>query len=144
MKSAHSARSVWFAVAATVLLVGAAASARPVANLRAEIRVAAIHAGLAVDMHRVALIHLHLHHVINCLVGMRGRQFDPRAGNPCKGLGHGAISDAPASGEIHLDLVHALKLALNGEKASTFTLAHRLAIDTRHFLLMAKHSLPHG
>ncbi|MHB1543176.1 MAG: hypothetical protein ACYCVU_01105 [Gammaproteobacteria bacterium] len=129
---------------ATLILLGPAASARNVVNLRAEIRVATIHAGLAVDMHRIALIHLHLHHVINCLVGVRGRQFDPRAGNPCRGLGHGAIPDAPASGRVRLELVLALHSALSGEKAVTFSVAHHFAMQTHHQLLLTQRFLPHG
>ncbi|EQD53437.1 secreted protein [mine drainage metagenome] len=144
MKSAYPIRSALLGVLTALVLLGPVAGARTVVNLRAEIRVAGIHAGLAVDMHRVALIHLHLHHVINCLVGVQGRPFDPQAGNPCKGLGHGAIPDAPANGNVHLDLVHALHLALSGEKAATYPLAHRLALGARHFLLLAKDALAHG
>lgn len=140
----HPIRSALPGLAVVLFLLGPMAWAGQHTNLKAEIRVAGIHAGLAADMHRLALIHLHLHHVINCLVGVRGREFDPQAGNPCKGLGHGAIPDAPKSGPVHLDLVQALHMALSGERAATVPAAHQIALKTRHLLLMAKQALAHG
>ncbi len=146
MKARCSASTALLGIVAALALWGPLALARTATHpgLKAEIRVAAIHAGLAVDMHRIALIHLHLHHLINCLVGVGSHQFDPRAGNPCKGLGNGAIPDSPVSGSIHFDLMHALRLAQSGERATAFAPAHHLAVETLHVLLLAKRSLVHG
>ncbi len=116
--------------------------ARASTNLRAEIQVAAIHAGLAVEMHALAQTHLHLHHVINCLVGPNGRQFDPRAGNPCHGLGKGAIPDSRMSAPSVRSALHqALRNALAGERAMSLVQAHHLAIAARESLLQAARAL---
>ncbi len=116
--------------------------ARASTNLRAEVRVAAIHAGLAVEMHVLSLTQLHLHHVINCLVGPNGRQFDPRAGNPCHGLGNGAIPDSRMSvPAVRSALQQALHDALTGERVMNLVQAHHLAIAARKSLLQAAQAL---
>jgi hypothetical protein len=116
--------------------------ARASTDLRAEIRVATIHAGLAIEMHALPLVHLHLHHVINCLVGPHGRQFDPRAGNPCHGLGQGAIPDSRMSTPVVRSALHqALQDALAGERDMTLVQAHHRAIAARKSLLQAAHAL---
>jgi hypothetical protein len=38
-------------------------------------------------------VQMHLHHVVNCLVGPTGQGFDASVGNPCKDQGNGAIPD---------------------------------------------------
>jgi hypothetical protein len=48
---------------------------------------AAQHAGFAAASTDIAGVHLHLHHVLNCLVGPQGEGFDGAAGNPCSGTG---------------------------------------------------------
>ena len=62
-------------------------------NAQQEISTAITHAGYAKKMTDVDKVHLHLHHVINCLVGSKGVGFDAKAGNPCQGMGNGAIND---------------------------------------------------
>lgn len=62
-------------------------------NARKEINTAIMHAGYAKKMTEVNKVHLHLHHVINCLVGSHGAGFDAQAGDPCLGMGNGAIND---------------------------------------------------
>ena len=54
------------------------------------IATAAQHAGLAAGSADIAMVHRHLHHVLNCLVGADGEGFDQAAGNPCMQAG-GAI-----------------------------------------------------
>ena len=39
------------------------------------------------------MVHAHLHHTLNCLVGPNGMDFDKDALNPCKNAGNGAIPD---------------------------------------------------
>ncbi len=56
---------------------------------------AAQHAGFAAEAANPGLVHAHLQHAINCLVGPDGEAFDKAQANPCKGLGRGAIPDAP-------------------------------------------------
>jgi hypothetical protein len=58
-----------------------------------EISTAITHASLADKMTNVSQVDLHLHHVINCLVGTKGVGFDAKAGDPCLGMGNGAIND---------------------------------------------------
>jgi len=62
-------------------------------NTHREISTALTHAKLAQKMSSVQQVDLHLHHVINCLEGTKGAEFDAMAGDPCLGMGHGAIND---------------------------------------------------
>ena len=62
-------------------------------NANEEISTAITHAGFAEKMTDVNKVHQHLHHVINCLVGPHGAGFDAKAGDPCLGMGNGAIDD---------------------------------------------------
>ena len=52
--------------------------------------IAGNHAGLAAKAGAVEMVHTHLHHVLNCLVGPGGQGFDAAPGNPC-GMAGGAI-----------------------------------------------------
>ena len=54
------------------------------------IGIAANHAGLAAAAGGIDMVHTHLHHVLNCLVGPGGDGFDAAPGNPCGAAG-GAI-----------------------------------------------------
>src|SRR6267142_900608 len=58
-----------------------------------EIGTATNHAGLASKAGDIAGVKMHLHHVLNCLVGPGGQGFDASAGNPCGTQGGGAIPD---------------------------------------------------
>lgn len=51
---------------------------------------AAQHSALAANASEIAMVHRHLHHALNCLVGPDGEGFDAAAGNPCAAAG-GAI-----------------------------------------------------
>ena len=76
-----------------------------------EIDTAIKHAQFAAKMSTVDQTHLHLHHVVNCLVGPNGQGFDAKAGNPCKGQGNGAINDAKAGSDQQKLLEDALVVA---------------------------------
>lgn len=102
---------------ALLLIAGVAQAAEPGASARKEVSTAIDHAGFAAAGKDAATVHLHLHHVINCLVGAGGRHFDAKAGDPCQNQGHGAIRDAKAAkaGEAErMRLSQALRLALIG------------------------------
>ncbi len=73
--------------------------ANPVAaaDVKQEIATAAQHAGYAQASTELKMVHTHLHHTINCLVGPGGKTFDAKALNPCKDLGKGAIPDGDAA-----------------------------------------------
>lgn len=79
-----------------------------------EIETAIQHAQFAAKMSTVDQTHLHLHHVVNCLVGPDGKGFDAKAGNPCKGQGNGAINDAKAGSDQQKLLEDALVVANMG------------------------------
>ena len=78
---------------------------------------AAQHAGFAAEAANLGMVHAHLQHAINCLVGPDSEAFDKAQANPCKGLGKGAIPDA-------LDDVarHRYELALERAKAGLVAL----------------------
>ena len=80
-----------------LLLAGAAAfvATPALADLSAELSVGQTHAGMAATQTDVAMVHTHLQHALNCLVGPTGAGFDAGKGNPCaKAFGGGAIADA--------------------------------------------------
>ena len=78
-----------------LLLAGAAALlATPAfADLAGELSTAQTHAGMAATQADMAMVHKHLQHAVNCLVGPNGAGFDAAAGNPCGNAGAGAIND---------------------------------------------------
>jgi len=74
---------------ALVLVPGAALADGP-----SEIVLAKLHAGFAAGSASIAMVHAHLHHALNCLVGPGGPGFDAAVMNPCAYSGHGAIPDS--------------------------------------------------
>ncbi len=78
-----------------IMLAGAAALfATPAfADLAGELSTAQTHAGMAATQADIAMVHKHLQHAVNCLVGPSGAGFDAAAGNPCGNAGTGAIND---------------------------------------------------
>jgi len=78
------------------LIVSCMALALPTAafaDVAAELTVADQHAGFAAKAATIDMVHMHLHHVLNCLVGPSGPGFDAAPGNPCAKAGNGAIAD---------------------------------------------------
>lgn len=107
-------------VTKTVVMLGAlslslfAGVALSAGGAQKEIETAIQHAQFAAKMSPVDQTHLHLHHVVNCLVGPNGKDFDAKAGNPCKGQGNGAINDATAGSDQQQLLNDALAVAKIG------------------------------
>ncbi|WP_329740837.1 hypothetical protein [Dyella sp. A6] len=85
---------------------------------------AAAHAGMSLGAGNLKTAHLHLHHVVNCLVGPSGWGFDAKAGDPCKGMGHGAIADAKGDKAMEARLHKALADARSGLKSHNLATAH--------------------
>lgn len=85
---------------------------------------ASAHAGMALGAADLKTAHMHLHHVVNCLVGTSGKAFDAKAGNPCKGMGDGAIADAKGDAATEARLHKALAEAEKGLKTTTLAGAH--------------------
>lgn len=89
-----------------------------------QVATAGAHAGMALGAADLATSHMHLHHVVNCLVGPSGKGFDAKAGDPCKGMGDGAIVDAKGDAAVEARLHTALGQARQGLKATTLDAAH--------------------
>ena len=84
-----------------LFLAGAAALlATPAfADLAGELSTAQTHAGMAATQSDIAMVHKHLQHAVNCLVGPGGAGFDEAAGNPCGKAGPGAIPDSTSAAQ---------------------------------------------
>lgn len=81
------------------LLPGAAAQApSPVAALRVQLRTAIFHATeLAQRAGNPQVALLHTQHVMNCLEGPKGANFNQASGYPCQGQGTGILEDLKAA-----------------------------------------------
>ena len=77
-----------------------------------EIATASAHAGMAAASGDLKMVQTHLHHVLNCLEGPGGKDYDAAQANPCKDQGMGAIPDADALAKPQLE--GAVVLAKNG------------------------------
>lgn len=80
-------------------------------NAASEIATATTHAQMAGDAADVATAIKHFHHVINCLVGPKSKLFDADVGNPCDGMGNGALNDVDRNSSEHAVLDRALAIA---------------------------------
>jgi hypothetical protein len=69
------------------------------AGAASEITTAANHAGFASKSATINMVHAHMHHALNCIVGPGGNGFDTTALNPCKNSGNGAIPDTIDAGK---------------------------------------------
>ena len=81
----------------SILAVGLALLSGPAlaGDATKEINTAITHAELAVGAGDLKMVQMHLHHVLNCISGPGGMDFDATAANPCKDAGDGALKDAP-------------------------------------------------
>jgi hypothetical protein len=121
----------------TVVALFCCAGAASAANdAQKEIKTAAMHSEFAAKGKNAGEAHLHLHHTINCLVGSDGDGFDAKAGDPCKGMGNGALNDFQGSAQTKAKLEQALALAKVGvqiedtKPATTTAMAvHELLIE---------------
>ncbi len=93
-------------------------------SAQTEIKTAHTHAKYAAAAPTVAVSHVHLHHVINCLVGPKGTGFDASQADPCKGQGNGALPDAAGNAALHAKLETALKQAQAGLQSNDLKTAH--------------------
>jgi len=122
-----------FAALAGAGLVIAASAARADMDVNKEVSTAAQHAGLAAGSKELPMVQMHLHHVVNCLVGPKGKGFDATPGNPCKDQGNGAIPDTTTkAGKKKLQ--QALNKARAGLAAKTLATAQKDATDAQNIL----------
>jgi hypothetical protein len=96
------------------------------ADVNKEVSTAAQHAGFAASSKDMKATQMHLHHVVNCLVGPQGEGFDASFGNPCSGQGSGAISNTRDSAK-KASLQQALQQTLDGLKQSDIAAAQKSA-----------------
>lgn len=99
------------------------------ADVAGEITTATTHATLASEATSLAGVQMHLHHVVNCLVGAGGKGYDAKQIDPCKGAGSGAIPDMsdPAKQKA---LQAAADSARGGLAATDLATAQKAATDT--------------
>ena len=95
------------------MLLSLSGMALAATNVSKEVQTAIEHAGFASNAKTTNEVHLHLHHVINCLVGPKGEGYDSAAGDPCKGEGGGALNDLKGTPQQKY-LQQALDLAKTG------------------------------
>jgi hypothetical protein len=114
------------------LVVHPAAAADMKADVSKEIATAEQHAGFAQQSTELKMVHTHLHHTINCLVGPKGKTFDAKALNPCKDLGNGAIPDADAA--MKKKLQAPLDKARAGLKSTELAAAQKDAGEVQEML----------
>ncbi|HEX5339311.1 MAG TPA: hypothetical protein VFX47_00340 [Gammaproteobacteria bacterium] len=95
-----------------------------------QIATAEAHASMAAATKDIKMVHAHLHHVINCLVGPKGKGFDASAENPCKGMGDGALTDLAGQPVAHAKLEDAVKMAESGIHDAQYAKAHAAAKKT--------------
>lgn len=127
-------------VFAAAFVFAAASQARADADPAKEMATAATHAGLAAKATDIKMTHMHLQHVVNCLVGPKGKGFDATPGNPCNGQGNGGIPDTkdPAQKKA---MQAALTKARAGLKATDEAVAVKDATQAQA-LLTPKGSMP--
>ncbi len=110
---------------AALLAVPALALAAPLtAAARQQTQMAVAHAGMALGAGTLKLAHEHLHHVLNCLEGPKGKGFDAAFFDPCQGMGQGAIPDAAGDPAAQAGLQAAARLAERGLSTHTLAAAH--------------------
>jgi hypothetical protein len=98
-----------------------------------EVGTAATHAGMAAGGSDMKTVQMHLHHVVNCLVGPNGAGFDAGEANPCKGQGNGAIPDTKDAAKL-ASLNQALAKANAGLKETDMAAAQQDAAASYNLL----------
>ncbi|OOG61591.1 hypothetical protein B0E46_16675 [Rhodanobacter sp. B04] len=114
----------WFPVLLLAAALPMLAQAMDTDAVSKQVGTASAHAGMALGAADLKTAHAHLHHVINCLVGPSGKEFDAQEANPCKGQGQGAIVDAKGDAASESRLHAALTEAEHGLKSTTLDGAH--------------------
>lgn len=121
---------VVLALAAAGLMAAVATPVHAEMDLAKERATAAQHAGFAAKAKDMKATQMHLHHVINCLVGPKGKGFDSKELNPCKDQGNGAIPDT-ADPAQKAKLEQALAKANSGLKQKDMMAARKDATEAQ-------------
>jgi hypothetical protein len=115
----------------------AAASPASAADAAKELATAEAHAGYAAAATDLKMAQAHLHHVVNCMVGPKGRGFDETQANPCKDQGGGVMVDYKGDKAKRATLQKALDTARAGLKAADLAAAKQRASDADALLKKA-------
>ena len=113
-------------LALIALIAGAAVAQNRTDAAKKQLQTAFFHANeLAQKAPTIAGVLQHVQHVVNCLEGSGGKNFNPAAGYPCQGQGSGAIPDLQAAADA-------------GDKAAAralrfATVADKLAVNVLKF-----------
>ncbi len=123
----------------TAIAMLALAVPRPVlaADVAKEIQTAEAHAGYAVGAADMKTVQMHLHHVVNCMVGPKGKGFDASQADPCKDMGNGVMPDFKGSKAKRGMLQHALDDARAGLQTTDIAAAKQKATDAQGLLKKA-------
>ena len=119
-----------FAACSFAAVASALPASAQAADFAKEAATGEAHAAMAVNAATIEQVHMHLHHVVNCLVGPKGAEFDAKQANPCQSLGDGAIPDA-ANPAAKAKLAAALAKAEAGLKASDLSAAKQAATEAQ-------------
>jgi hypothetical protein len=109
----------------SLAMLGTAVAAAP--NGSKEVSTALAHAEMAVAAKDLKTVDMHLHHVVNCIVGTKGQGFDASAGDPCKDMGDGALNDSTMDKALHTKLEDVLHEADRGLKDKSYGGAKKAA-----------------
>ena len=101
-----------------------------------ELAMAVMHAGLAAAAKDLGMVHVHLHHTVNCLVGPGGSGYDASQLNPCKDLGKGVLADSPAGDRNALQA--AVEHAQAGLMTDDLPAAQKISAETQAMLKAVK------
>jgi hypothetical protein len=129
----NTARSLVAAAFSLAVIATASSQAKADADPAKERSTAATHAGLAAKSTDLKMTQMHLHHVVNCLVGPNGKGFDATPGNPCKDQGNGAIPDTKDQAQ-KTKLEQALQKADAGLRQTDMAKAQQDATDAQGLL----------
>lgn len=101
-----------------------------------EINTALAHARMAAAGTDLKTVDMHLHHVVNCLVGAKGVGYDASAGDPCQGMGAGALNDT-LDQAVRIKLQTALDQAKHALADTNFDSAKKTAASVAESLKTA-------
>jgi hypothetical protein len=98
--------------------------------VKLQLKTAITHTGFAANADALQTVQLHLGHVINCIEGSKGKNFNASWGNPCDGQGNGILVDlktAPGGPALVPTVQRADTQALAGVKMKKLADAKRSA-----------------
>jgi hypothetical protein len=135
MRSGHRIASIGAGAAAVALFLAVPPPAK--ADIAQELATAEAHAGYAVAAADLKMVQTHLRHVVNCMVGPKGRGYDAAQANPCKDQGEGVMPDFKGDKAKRATLQKALDTARAGLHAADLAAAKQRAVDTDGLLKKA-------